>query len=49
LMARWATSAQNLSAPLAVYVRASDGKMFIQARQSNEGSALGQRLSAAHH
>jgi len=34
LMAQWATSAQNLSAPLAVFVRASDGKMFIQARHS---------------
>jgi Fibronectin type III domain len=34
LTAQWATSAQNLSAPLAVFVRASDGKMFIQARHS---------------
>jgi hypothetical protein len=34
LMAQWATSAQNLSAPLAVFVRASDRKMFIQARHS---------------
>lgn len=34
LMAQWATSAQNLSAPLAVFVRASDGRMFIQARHT---------------
>jgi hypothetical protein len=33
-VAQWATSAQNLSAPLAVFVRASDGRMFIQARHS---------------
>jgi len=31
---QWATSAQNLSAPLAVFVRASDGRMFIQARHT---------------
>jgi hypothetical protein len=34
LMAQWATSAQNLSAPLAVFVRASDRQMFIQARHT---------------
>jgi hypothetical protein len=34
LTARWASNAQNLSAPLAVFVRASDGRMFIQARHS---------------
>ncbi len=34
LMAKWATSAQNLSAPLAVFVRASDKRMFIQARHT---------------
>jgi hypothetical protein len=34
LMAQWATTAQNLSAPLAVFVRASNGKMFIQARHA---------------
>ncbi len=34
LMAQWATTAQNLSAPLAVFVRASDGRMFIQARHT---------------
>jgi hypothetical protein len=31
---QWATTAQNLSAPLAVFVRASDGRMFIQARHA---------------
>ena len=34
LTAQWATTAQNLSAPLAVFVRASDGRMFIQARHT---------------
>ena len=34
LMVQWATNAQNLSAPLAVFVRASDGRMFIQARHA---------------
>jgi hypothetical protein len=34
LMAQWATSAQNFSAPLAVFVRASDRRMFIQARHT---------------
>ncbi len=30
--AQWATTVQNMSAPIAVFVRASDGRMFIQAR-----------------
>ena len=34
LVAQWATTAQNLSAPIAVFVRASDGRMFIQARHA---------------
>ena len=34
LTVQWATNAQNLSAPLAVFVRASDGRMFIQARHA---------------
>ncbi len=34
LRAQWSTTAQNLSAPLAVFVRASDGRMFIQARHA---------------
>ncbi len=34
LTAQWATTAENLSAPLAVFVRASDGRMFIQARHA---------------
>lgn len=34
LVAQWATNALNISAPLAVFVRASDGRMFIQARHS---------------
>jgi len=38
LVAQWATNAQNLSAPLAVFVRASDGRMFIQARHAQERS-----------
>ena len=38
-MAQWATSAQNLSAPLAVFVRASDGRMFIQARHTQGRAA----------
>ena len=32
--AQWTTDAQNLSAPLAVFVRASDKRMFIQARHA---------------
>jgi len=38
-MAQWATSAQNLSAPLAVFVRASDGRMFVQARHTQDRAA----------
>lgn len=34
LMAQWSTTAQNISAPLAVFVRASDKRMFIQARHA---------------
>ena len=34
LVAQWATTAENLSAPIAVFVRASDGRMFIQARHA---------------
>lgn len=34
LVVQWATTAQNLSAPLAVFVRASDHRMFIQARHA---------------
>src|SRR5690242_15433980 len=34
LMAQWSTTAQNISAPLAVVVRASDKRMFIQARHA---------------
>ena len=34
LTVQWATNAPNLSAPLAVFVRASDGRMFIQARHA---------------
>lgn len=34
LMVQWATNAQDLSAPLAVFVRASDKRMFIQARHA---------------
>jgi hypothetical protein len=33
-VAQWATTAQNLSAPIAVFVRASDRRMFIQARHT---------------
>ena len=32
LVARWATNSPNMNAPLAVFVRASDRRMFIQAR-----------------
>jgi len=39
LEAQWATTAQNLSAPLAVFVRASDGRMFIQARHAQVRAA----------
>src|SRR3954469_22318855 len=34
LVAEWSTNAQNSSAPLALFVRASDGRMFIQARHA---------------
>lgn len=34
LMAQWSTTAQNVSGPLAVFVRASDKRMFIQARHA---------------
>src|SRR5262249_22508352 len=34
LVAQWATNAQTVTAPLAVFVRASDGRMFIQARHA---------------
>ena len=34
LNAQWAANVQPLSAPFAVYVRASDGKMFIQSRHT---------------
>ena len=34
LMARWATNGPNISAPIAVFVRASDNRMFIQARHA---------------
>jgi len=33
-IAQWTTNAQNLGAPLAVFVRASDRRMFIQARHA---------------
>jgi hypothetical protein len=34
LMAQWATNAPSMSAPIAVFVRASDKRMFIQARHA---------------
>ena len=34
LMAQWATNVPALSAPIAVFVRASDNRMFIQARHA---------------
>jgi hypothetical protein len=34
LSVRWATNGTSASAPLAVFVRASDGRMFIQARHA---------------
>jgi hypothetical protein len=34
LVAEWATTVQGMSAPMAVFVRASDGRMFIQARHA---------------
>jgi hypothetical protein len=39
LAAQWATNAQSMTAPLAVFVRASDGRMFIQARHSQTRAA----------
>lgn len=39
LQAQWATTAQVLSAPIAVFVRASDRRMFIQARHSQVRAA----------
>jgi hypothetical protein len=39
LQAQWATTAQVLSAPIAVFVRASDGRMFIQARHTQVRAA----------
>jgi hypothetical protein len=34
LTAQWATNVQAMSAPIAVFVRASDGQMFIQSRHT---------------
>jgi hypothetical protein len=34
LMAQWATNGPNISAPIAVFVRAADNRMFIQARHA---------------
>jgi hypothetical protein len=34
LMAQWATNAPSISGPLAVFARASDGRMFIQPRHA---------------
>jgi hypothetical protein len=39
LMAQWATNGPNISAPIAVFVRASDKRMFIQARHAQLRSA----------
>jgi hypothetical protein len=39
LMAQWATNVPGVSAPLAVFVRASDGRMFISARHAQLRSA----------
>jgi hypothetical protein len=39
LQAQLATSAQVLSAPIAVFVRASDGRMFVQARHAQVRAA----------
>jgi hypothetical protein len=39
LMAQWATNVAGMSAPLAVFVRASDGRMFISARHAQLRSA----------
>ena len=42
LMAQWATNGPGVSAPIAVFVRASDNRMFIQARhaQMRSNSAI---------
>ena len=39
LIAQWAINGVSASAPLAVFVRASDGRMFIQARHAQQRSA----------
>jgi len=39
LMAQWATNVAAMSAPVAVFVRASDGRMFISARHAQLRSA----------
>jgi hypothetical protein len=39
LMAQWATNVASMSAPLAVFARASDGRMFISARHAQLRSA----------
>jgi hypothetical protein len=39
LMAQWATNVAGVSAPLAVFARASDGRMFISARHAQLRSA----------
>jgi len=39
LTAQWATNVPGLSAPLAVFVRASDGRVFISARHAQLRSA----------
>jgi hypothetical protein len=39
LMAQWATNGPSRSAPIAVFVRASDKRMFIQARHAQLRSA----------
>jgi hypothetical protein len=41
LAARWSTNTQGMSAPIAEFVRASDGRMFIQARHAQLRSAGG--------
>jgi hypothetical protein len=41
LMAQWATNTPNMSAPIAVFVRASDKRMFIQARHAQLRGAGG--------
>ena len=39
LVAQWATNSPSVSAPIAVFVRASDQRMFIQARHSQARAA----------